>query len=39
MAGGVFQFISAIDKQQLIDDVQLAYLKTLVTGKAKTANT
>ena len=31
------QFKSAIDSQSLIDDVKLTYLKTLVTGKAKTA--
>ena len=31
------QFKSAIDSQSLTDDVKLTYLKTLVTGKAKTA--
>ena len=31
------QFKSAIDSQPLTDDVKLTYLKTLVTGKAKTA--
>ena len=31
------QFKSAIDAQFLTDDVKLTYLKTLVTGKAKTA--
>ena len=31
------QFKSAIDYQSLTDDVKLTYLKTLVTGKAKTA--
>ena len=31
------QFKSAIDSQSLTDDVTLTYLKTLVTGKAKTA--
>ena len=31
------QFKSAIDNQSLTDDVKLTYLKTLVTGKAKTA--
>ena len=31
------QFKSAIDAQSLTDDVKLTYLKTLVTGKAKTA--
>ena len=31
------QFESAIDSQSLTDDVKLTYLKTLVTGKAKTA--
>ena len=31
------QFKSAIDAQSLTDDVQLTYLKTLVSGKAKTA--
>ena len=31
------QFKSAIDSQSLSDDVKLTYLKTLVTGKAKTA--
>ena len=31
------QFKSAIDTQSLTDDVKLTYLKTLVTGKAKTA--
>ena len=31
------QFKSAIDSQSLTDDVQLTYLKTLVTGKAKFA--
>ena len=31
------QFKSAIDSAQLTDDVKLTYLKTLVTGKAKTA--
>ncbi len=31
------QFKSAIDSQRLRDDVKLTYLKTLVTGKAKTA--
>ena len=30
------QFKSAIDAQSLTDDVKLTYLKTLVTGKAKT---
>ena len=30
------QFKSAIDSQSLTDDVMLTYLKTLVTGKAKT---
>ena len=30
------EFKSAIDSQSLIDDVKLTYLKTLVTGKAKT---
>ena len=30
-------FKSAIDTQSLTDDVKLTYLKTLVTGKAKTA--
>ena len=30
------QFKSAIDSQSLTDDVKLTYLKTLVTGKAKT---
>ena len=31
------QFKSAIDSAPLIDDVKLTYLKTLVSGKAKTA--
>ena len=31
------QFKSAIDSSSLTDDVKLTYLKTLVTGKAKTA--
>ena len=31
------QFKSAIDAQSLTDDVKITYLKTLVTGKAKTA--
>ena len=31
------QFKSAIDSQYLTDDVKLTYLKTVVTGKAKTA--
>ena len=31
------QFKSAIDSQSSTDEVKLAYLKTLVTGKAKTA--
>ena len=31
------QFKSAIDSSPLTDDVKLTYLKTLVTGKAKTA--
>ena len=31
------QFKSAIDSQSLTDDVNLTYLKTLVTGKAKIA--
>ena len=31
------QFKSAIDSQSLTDDIKLTYLKTLVTGKAKTA--
>ena len=31
------QFKSAIDAQSLTNDVKLTYLKTLVTGKAKTA--
>ena len=31
------QFKSAIDLQPLTDEVELTYLKTLVTGKAKTA--
>ena len=31
------QFKSAIDSQSLSDDVKLTYIKTLVTGKAKTA--
>ena len=31
------QFKSAIDSQSFTDDVKLTYLKTLVTGKAKTA--
>ncbi len=31
------QFRSAIDSQRLSDDVKLTYLKTLVTGKAKSA--
>ena len=31
------QFKSAIDAHSLTDDVKLTYLKTLVTGKAKTA--
>ena len=31
------QFRSAIDSAPLTDDVKLTYLKTLVTGKAKTA--
>ena len=31
------QFTSAIDFAALTDDVKLTYLKTLVTGKAKTA--
>ena len=31
------QFKSAIDSSPLTDDVNLTYLKTLVTGKAKTA--
>ena len=31
------QFKSAIDSALLTDDAQLTYLKTLVTGKAKTA--
>ena len=31
------QFRSAIDSDSLLDDVKLTYLKTLVTGKAKTA--
>ena len=31
------QFKSAIDAQSLTDDVKLTYLKTLVTGKAKSA--
>ena len=31
------QIKSAIDSQSLTDDVKLTYLKTLVTGKAKTA--
>ncbi len=31
------QFRSAIDSQKLSDDVKLTYLKTLVTGKAKSA--
>ena len=31
------QFKCAIDSQSLTDDVKLTYLKTLVTGKAKTA--
>ena len=30
------QFKSAIDAQSLTDDVKLTYLKTLVTGRAKT---
>ena len=30
------QFKSALDSQSLTDDVKLTYLKTLVTGKAKT---
>ena len=33
------QFKSAIDSQSLTDDVNLTYLKTLVTGKAKIAIT
>ena len=32
------QFKSAIDSFPLTDDVKLTFLKTLVTGKAKTAN-
>ena len=32
------QFKGAIDSQSLTDDVKLTYLKTLVTGKTKTAN-
>ena len=31
------KFKSAIDSQSLTDDVKFSYLKTLVTGKAKTA--
>ena len=31
------QFKSAIDSQSLTDDIKLTYLKTLVTGRAKTA--
>ncbi len=31
------QFVSTVDSAQLSDDIKLKYLKTLVTGKAKTA--
>ena len=31
------QFKSAVDSQSLTDEVKLTYLKTLVTGKAKTS--
>ena len=32
------QFNSTVDSAVLTDDTKLTYLKTLVTGKAKTAN-